>query len=186
MSTRRRFAAVVLALLAWSAGPAAAHEGKGALTLEESATTADDQVRYVVRLITVSDGHAAVNATVTATLVAADGTARTPVPLPALDEDGRYGTTITFPAPGSWTVRFTAVKPPATLAQPVTIAAPTTTTTAATTTTNTTAAVTTTSGTPDRDTDGSGAPVAAGIVAAGGVAVGAGVWAARRRRNPPG
>lgn len=138
MRARRSLAAaVVVAAAAWAAWPAAAHEGAGGLTLEQSIPVSDNQVRYVVRLVSVNDGHGAVKATVTATPIAADGKAQTPVPLAEVDEDGRYGATVTFPAPGAWTIRFTAVKPPATLAQPVTIAAPTTTTTTAPPTTTT-------------------------------------------------
>lgn len=181
MSVRRSIGAVVVALIACLAGPAAAHEGAGRLALEQSTVMSDSQVRYVVRLVSVSDGHGAPNATVTATLVAADGTRQTPVPLAAVDEDGRYGATITFPAPGSWTVRFTAVKPPAVLEQPTTIAAPVTTTTMTTTTAPPT---TTAPGGEDRGAAGNG-PLVGAIVAAGAAAAGAGMWAAKRRKTHP-
>ena len=183
MRARSTLAAAVMAILAWSVWPAAAHEGAGRLALEQSTPATDNQVRYVVRLTSVNDGHGAVNVTVTATLVAADGKAQTPVPLMALDEDGRYGATITFPAPGTWTVRFTAVKPPAVLEQPATIAAPTTTTTVPPPTTTT--APTTTTSPPDGEAGGSGGkgPLVIGLLAAGAAVAGAGGWAAKRRKG---
>lgn len=179
MTARRGLAAAVLWVLAWSAGPAAAHEGAGALALEQSTPVTDNQKRYVVRLTSVNDGHGAVNATVTATLVAADGAAQTPVPMPAVDEDGRYAATVTFPAPGTWTVRFTAVKPPAVLEEQAIITAPTTTTTTAPPTPTPTAS-------PDGDggAGGSGGngPLVVGLLAAGAAVAGAGSWAAKRRK----
>ena len=186
MRARRSLAAAVLVVWAWSAGLAAAHEGKGALTLEQSTPVTDNQVRYVVRLVSVNDGHGAVNATVTATLLAADGTAQTPVRLAAVDEDGRYGATVTFPAPGAWTVRFTAVKPPAVLNQAATITAPTTTTTTVPPTTTTTAPEgdRPVGETPAGEAGGSGGngPLVVGLLAAGAAVAGAGRWARHRKR----
>lgn len=176
----RILALAIAAMLAWSAGPVTAHEGAGDLAIEESSPVTDNQVRYVVRLISVNDGHGAVNATVTATAVAADGTAQTPVPLMAVDEDGRYAATITFPAPGTWTVRFTAVKPPAVLEQPATIAAP------ASTTTTTTALPATTATAPPNDEDagsGGNGPIVGALLAAGVLVIVVAVWAAKRRNG---
>ena len=185
--TRRSLAVAVLVAQAWAAGPAAAHSGAGGLALEQATPVAESQIRYVVRLTSVNDGHGAVKATVTATLVVAGGAAQTPVPLTAVDEDGRYAATLTFPAPGAWTVRFTAVKPPAVLEQAATIAPPTTTSTAVPTTTTTTALPG--SGDdpgqelPDGGSGGSGkGPLVAGLLVAGAVAAGGGAWAAKRRK----
>lgn len=185
MSARRALAVAVLAALAWLPGPAAAHEGAGGLALEQATPVADNQIRYVVRLTSINDGHGAVNATVTATIVAAGGAAQTPVPLTAVDEDGRYAATLTFPGPGAWTVRFTAVKPPAVLEQAATIAPPTTTSTAVPTTTTTSPG---SGDDPGQELPGGGSggsgkgPLVAGLLAAGAVAAGGGAWAAKRRK----
>lgn len=178
----RILALAVVAVLAWSTGPVSGHEGAGALALEQSSPVTGNQVRYVVRLTTVNDGHAAVNATITATLVAADGTPQTPVPLAAVDEDGRYGATITFPAPGAWAVRFTAVKPPAVLNQSVTITAPSTTMTVTTTTTAPPTTTSTATENGEAGVSGSNGPLIVGLLGVGAVLAGAGAWAARRRK----
>lgn len=92
------------------AAPAGAHEGSGVLTVE-GVHPAGTSVHYVVRLTWENDGHAATGASVTATAVAADGTQLTPVPLPPVDQDGRYAGLVEFGEPGPWTVRFTSVDP---------------------------------------------------------------------------
>jgi hypothetical protein len=100
-------------------------------------------IHYVVRLTWENDGHAALDATFTATVLGPDGAAAggAPVTLTAVDQDGRYEGDVTFPEAGDWTVRFVAVEPETEFdrAQPVsapaTTAPPTTTTTVAETTT---------------------------------------------------
>lgn len=104
-------ATVVLGL----ATPAAAHEGEGILTVESQEPDGDGAVRYVVRVTWADDGHPALGSTVTATPIAPDGAPQTPVTLEPTDEDGRYATTVTYPAPGDWTVRFTSVTPTGTI-----------------------------------------------------------------------
>lgn len=115
---RRLTAAVVAvcaALVTVGAVPAHAHEGEGVLALESALDAAGLSVPYVVRLTWGNDRDPAVDATVTATPIDPSGTPQTPVPLEQQDDDGRYAGTITFPASGSWTVRFTSVTPAATL-----------------------------------------------------------------------
>lgn len=116
--------------------PALAHEGAGTLVVESRDPTSDQGVQFVVRLTWNNDGHpAAANATtLTATPVDADGTALTPVTLTPVDDDGRFGATVEFPEAGTWTVRFTAISPAATLEVQQQVEAPATTTTAPTTT----------------------------------------------------
>jgi hypothetical protein len=189
--TRRSFLLVGV-LLGWcSLSPgAAAHEGKGTLVLEQSQVAADSQVRYVVRLTWDNDGHAARDATLTATLVAADGTSQTPAPLLPADEDGRYAVTLSFPSPGTWTVRFTAVKPQATLEEAVTITAPTTTSTSPPTTTASTeppandGSENGPSAADSGSSDG-GTALIVGIAALG-IIGGTVVWVLRRRARSPG
>jgi YtkA-like len=177
----------ILALLALAA-PAAAHEGDGIITFEAQEPAGPAAVHYVVRLTWENDGHAALDATFTVTPVQPDGTTLTPVPLTPLDQDGRYEATVTFPAPGAWTVRFTAVKPKVTSELPQQVDPPPTTTAATTVTvdetTTTELAVSTASDNQSGDDDGS--PV--GWMAAGVVLVVAGVGGAvglaRHNRQP--
>ena len=117
MTPRTRFTAALLALvvltLSAGASPAAAHGGEGQFTVEAREPRGSG-FRYVVRLIWTDDGHAALDATVTATVVAADGTPQTPVTLNPLDQDGRYAAVVASPGGAPYTVRFTAVTPEAT------------------------------------------------------------------------
>lgn len=149
--------AVAALALVGSAGAAAAHEGSGVLTVE-TADASGTGMRYVVRLVWENDGHPAADATLTATPIAPQGAAGTPVTLQPVDEDGRYQGTVAFPSAGDWTVRFTSVTPIATIERLEQIE-PTTTTTSVTTTTTTPATTTTnsiprTTSAPTTDVDG--------------------------------
>ena len=112
--------------------PAAAHEGTGTIDVV-GADAGEQTVTYRVRVTFVADGHGAPDATVTATPIL-DGTPQTPVPLQATGEAGIYAGTVSFPQAGAWTVRFTSIRPNATIERPETIAASATTTPATTTT----------------------------------------------------
>lgn len=140
--TLRRFrlavtvAVAVVVLMAGAITPVVAHEGAGTLTLESADPANALAVRYRVRLVYTADGHPVPDATVTA--VAVGPTSATPVPFTEA-ADGVYEGTVTFPAPGDWSVRFTSVTPAATLEHAQTIVASTSTSsTTATTTTPTT------------------------------------------------
>jgi cobalamin biosynthesis Mg chelatase CobN len=109
--------------------PAAAHEGPGVLTVETDEPT-DTGHRYVVRLVWQNDGHpAARDTTMTATAFAPDGTAQTPVPMTAVDDDGRFEATVELPGPGQWRVNFTSVTPTASVEAQADVVAPSTTAT---------------------------------------------------------
>lgn len=114
--TRRLIVAMTLLTalcVVFSPAPVAtAHEGEGIITIESSTSTTSGR-DYIVRLTWTNDGHPAVDATVTATAIATDGTPGTPVVLNAVDQDGRYGAEVPLPASGTWTVRITAVTPAA-------------------------------------------------------------------------
>lgn len=89
-----------------------AHEGHGVLVVEGRHPTGPTAVHYVVRLTWSGDGHPADPATtaVTASILGPQG----PLPLVVLTPwgaDGRYAGTVSFPAPGMWTVRFSAPNP---------------------------------------------------------------------------
>lgn len=85
-----------------------------------------------------------------------DGTAATPVTLEPVDDDGRFRATVEFPSAGTWTVRFTAITPEATVEVPQQVDPPaTTTTTVARSTTTSEGESTSTSEAPaDEDEDG--------------------------------
>lgn len=118
-------------------GTASAHDGEGILVIEAQGPAAGLSVPYVIRLTWANDGHPAIDSTVTATVLEPDGTPRTPVVMEPIDEDGRYAATIALGSGGSWTVRFTAVTPTATIEVVEEVAEPTTTTTAVESTTTT-------------------------------------------------
>lgn len=166
-----------LGTLAWvvaslaTSGPLAAHEGPGVLALVAAEPAGPLAVTYRVRLTYRDDGHPATDATVTAV---AEGPAGATVPQPMAGEgnDGIYVATVRFPGPGLWTVRFTAVSPPATLERTEQVAAPPTTTTS--TGVPTTAARPTTSSPrvaarPEPD-GGGGLPTGVTVVVAIGIA----------------
>jgi hypothetical protein len=179
-------AIAVLAIGVW-ATPAAAHEGPGTFAVETAELASDSEVRYVVRLTYIGDGDPASDSTVTATAIAPDGTAQTPVPMAAVDQDGRYGATVSFPSAGEWTVRFTSILPPATLDRPQVIEQ-TTTTADRETTTSVAADDDPTDASADTTDDDDGLPwPVIGLVAAGVVIAGLGVAVVRRRRSsaPP-
>jgi len=171
--------AAVAALVA-SAPAATAHEGDGSFEVLGADPSGPLAVGYRVRLVYVDDGHAAADATVTAVAEGPGGVTVAPVPLDGTGEEGVYAGVVDFPAPGHWTVRFTALSPDATLERPETLApaatapqgapttapttspatVPTTTaptaspTTVSSTTASPTTRPTTTGAAPAEDTDG--------------------------------
>jgi hypothetical protein len=110
-------AAVGLLMAGSPVPPAGAHEGTAVITIE-GVHPAGTQVHYVVRVTWENDGHAAADATVTATAVAGSGEQLTPVTLTPVDSDGRYEGIVEYPSAGSWTVRITSIDPTGTLEQP--------------------------------------------------------------------
>lgn len=146
--------AAVLAL-GPAARPAGAHEGD-AVVVVEAVHPAGQSIHYIVRVTWENDGHPAVDATVTATAIAPDGSQLTPVALAPADQDGRYAGAIEYPAPGTWTVRITSIDPTGTVEQAQEVTA-----------TATTAAPDVTTGTGDDsgfapEDDGTGASADAG------------------------
>jgi hypothetical protein len=131
-SRSRRLLATVLPAVAAvltlgiAAVPAGAHDGDAVITVE-AVHPAGQSIHYIVRVTWQNDGHAAVDATVTATGIAADGTQLTPVPLAPADADGRYSGAVEYPAAGAWTVRITAIDPTGTIEQPQDVVATATT-----------------------------------------------------------
>jgi hypothetical protein len=117
--------ALAAAAAPWAA-PAGAHEGDAVITIE-AAHPAGTSVHYIVRVTWENDGHPAVDATVTATGVAADGTQLTPVTLTPADSDGRYAGIVAYPSAGAWTVRVTSVRPTGSVERAEQVTAPATT-----------------------------------------------------------
>lgn len=133
---RRSVRLVIAATIALTVGvvpsPAAAHDDAGQIALVGTgigveAMTGD----FVVDVSFQNDGHGAPAATVT--LVAEDGAGNRigPVAMSATQPDGRYAGSLTFPAPGAWTVRVTSLSPSASLEVPFVVMAPPTSTTSA-------------------------------------------------------
>lgn len=172
----------VVALVAsiWAAAPVDAHEGPGILTVETDEPT-DTGHHYVVRLVWENDGHpAARDTTLTATAFAPDGAPQTPLPMTAVDDDGRFEATVALPDPGQWRVNFTSVTPVANVDVPAEVAPPSSTTTGADDPTDTEAASSST-----EDDDSSSAPlVILAVVLLVALIAAAAVVLVRRRSRP--
>jgi hypothetical protein len=187
--------ASVLALSLGLAGaaPAGAHSGAGTLTVEQ-VHPAGLSVHYIVTLTWDDDGHPAEDATVTATPVAADGTAETPYALaPSGSGDGRYAGAVEFPSAGDWTVRFTSIEPTGTVDHAETVVEGAATTAPAEggfapadDGTGDSAAQAPTTQSDDEETGSSSIPILL-VVGAGVVAIGGAITAVlAARRNGPG
>jgi hypothetical protein len=107
-------AALILSAVTFSAGPAAAHDDVGVLEVVQ-ADVQGTRATYEVSLIYSGDREPVENATIT--VVAQDPAAVTvgPVNLEPTGEPGRYTASLEFPSTGSWTVRFSSVRPRATI-----------------------------------------------------------------------
>jgi hypothetical protein len=116
-------ALLLLAGLLLGPGVAGAHEGTGQLTVIDG-TVVGLEARYEVELVYVDDLHPVLDATVTVVAERPGGPVMAPVVLAGTGQPGRYAGGLTFPAAGSWTVRFTSVTPIAQLERTETLAAP--------------------------------------------------------------
>lgn len=186
-----------VALLGWlAATPAGAHEGPGILVMESDTPTGTSH-RYVVRLTWENDGHpAARTTTINLTPTGPDGAAQTPVPMTAVDDDGRFEATVDMAQPGAWKVRFTALNPSANVEVDVAVAPPTTTT-APTTTAPTEPPATTepevddvdaeeassTQDDPGSDSSSGGGPIVVGVLVIVAVAAGGALAIAYRSKK---
>jgi hypothetical protein len=190
-----RLCVLAVALVAWLAPggprPAGAHEGPGVLELLSAEPAGPMAVTYRVRLTYRSDGHAATGATVTVVAEQPGGAATTPVLMAPEGDEGVYAATVRFSGPGAWTVRVTAVSPPATLERLEELSAPPTTTTVATTTTVTTTTTGPATAVPAGSARGAGggggpgtsAAVVAAAVVAAALALTTGLSVRRRARR---
>jgi hypothetical protein len=188
---KRLSAAALLCTVVLAVGSvAAAHEGDGRIEVLQATPAPYLAVDYQVRLTYVADGHGAPDATVTAVAEQPGAAAAAPVQLTAGAEEGLYAGTVSFPAPGDWTVRFTSVTPAATLEQPQSVTAPGPTVTRPPPTSSTTVPIAAGADEVAADSeedDGSGFPVVpvAAVVLVLAVA-GLGAWAmSARRRSAP-
>ena len=177
---------LICAALAMLVAPTAyAHEGEGTLVVEAQGDTGSFTMSYVVRLTWANDGHSAADATITATVIDPSGAPQTPSPMQSQGYDGRYSGTVTFPTEGTWTVRFTAVTPAATLEIVEEVTAPPTSDTTTTTQVSNDIATSETepaspAETPDDDDGGVAGLLAATFLA---LVVGGGVVGAVRARR---
>ena len=103
---------VVLAVVA--ASPASAHGDEGVLQVV-SATPSGTSSVVTVKLTYENDGEPVADATVTVAGDNGAGSELTPVTMQPGATDGDFTATVDFPAPGTWTLRVTSVKPEAAL-----------------------------------------------------------------------
>jgi len=89
----------------------ATHTGHGVVTVEARHPRPGNAIHYVVRLTWSADGHPATGAVVTAAPVSPSGVPSPTVRLTPLDSKGRYGGTIRFNTPGTWTITVSAGRP---------------------------------------------------------------------------
>jgi len=180
---RRLTAGLLIAAgLALPASLAAAHDGTAIIQAPVATAVARTAVSLTVQVIWEDDGHAAVDATVTAVLVAPDGSPSTPVAMELVDDTGNFAATIPLPAPGQFDASVNALSPTGTLD----VSLPDTTPLVVTTT-----EAPSTTGSPDGDTvdsssaddDESGSFPLVWVAVGAAVGVTLGVFAARRVRS---
>jgi hypothetical protein len=92
----------------------ASHAGEGVLVVEGRHPHGPSDIHYVVSLTWSGDGHVADHGSVTATVFDEAGTG-TNFRLPFDRASGRFMGMVHFPAPGGYSVRFTATNPDAVL-----------------------------------------------------------------------
>ena len=179
-----RWSAVPLAVLLtiMVASPGAAHDGDGRIEVISAEPRGDGTIAYRLRVIFLADAHAAPEATVTATVVD-PAKPQAPQPFTKSAEDGIYEADVRFPRPGPWTIRFTSLRPTATLERPEEIVASSTVTSAASSATTPPRDELLPDSAPAEPTSSNSSGVAvAGVVVAVTLVVAAQVW--RRRRSP--
>jgi hypothetical protein len=184
----RRLLALAVLALARVPQAAAAHGDEGELEVVQA--TPDDTgsaVTYQVRLTYANDGDPVGGATVTATASTVGEAPQPPITMDA-GADGVYQATVTFPAPGEWSVRFESADPEAGLTVSYVIEEPPPPTTAAPAPTTSGPTATSTPAEPqvtDEDTGGSGPPtgLVVGLVVTGVLAVAAGTALFVQRRK---
>ena len=115
---------MLLALAVMSISPALGHEGEGSLEVLVADRARPLEVDYRVRVTFRADGHPVGDATVTAVAERDGAPPVAPVRLEEVDEEGVYAGTVRFPTAGTWTLRFTAVTPAATLERSETVEGP--------------------------------------------------------------
>lgn len=161
---------------------AVAHDGDGRIEVVSAEPRGDGAIAYRLRVVYIADGHGAPEATVTATVVD-PANPQAPQPLTKSPEDGIYEGDVRFPRPGPWTIRFTTLRPTATLERAEEIVAPPTTTTVVpSTTTPPTEELLPDQGPAEPSSSNSTAPVLIAAVAA--IALLVVVQVLRRRRAP--
>ena len=171
------FVAVALCAVLASTSRAGAHDGEGKIEVVSAEAAGDGTVAYRLKVTYVADGHLAPEATITA-LIVDPADPQAPQPLAKIEE-GIYGGSVTFPRPGPTTVRFTSLRPIASLEIPQEAPTPTTTTTIATSSTTTTDRTTASpEGAGDEGSSSSALPLVAGAAA---VLAGGGLLLFRRR-----
>lgn len=114
MKATRLFCALGVAVALLAIGPTTpvdAHTGYGVVNVEARHPRPGNAIHYVVRVTWSADGHPATGAALTAAPVSPSGVPGPTVRLTPLDGDGRYGGTIRFNQPGTWTITVSAGRP---------------------------------------------------------------------------
>ena len=132
--SRWRVVPLAVLLTMMVASPVAAHEGEGRIEVISAEPRGDGTIAYRLRVVFLADEHAAPESTVTGTVID-PAKPQAPQPLTKSAEDGIYEGDVRFPGPGPWTVRFTTLRPTATLERAEEFVAPSTTTSTASSTT---------------------------------------------------
>lgn len=128
---RRCCAAALIALVALGlrpAGPAAAHGGTGTLELvaAQPEPLAVLAVHYEVALRFAADSEPVGDVSVSAAAARSGQAPQPPVRMQAMAQPGHFETTVRFPEPGRWTVRFVSIDPAAILEQAEEVTGPAT------------------------------------------------------------
>lgn len=115
MSHWSRLVPMIVILLLLGAGPALAHDDEGVLKV---VAVVDDSAGYRAYEVTLhygSDGHPAIDATVTVAGDGPDGEVLSPVTLGPADPPGTYRGRVEFPVTGAWSLRISSLQPTAQL-----------------------------------------------------------------------
>lgn len=108
---------LTVGLLALTSPAAYGHDDLGVLALVGQEAGGATAVTYEVSFVYSQDREPVTDASITVVAEQPNQPPLAPVPMAATGDPGRYRVTIEFPAAGSWTVRFAALTPRATLEQ---------------------------------------------------------------------
>lgn len=100
------------------ATPVGAHGDEGTMEVIKTDVVSPTEIEVEVGVVYANDDDLATEANIMVTATGPSGEVVGPINLPVI-EDARYGTTITVPGPGAWTLAFTSENPVASTAAAV-------------------------------------------------------------------